>query len=221
MILKRASKKAVIYSTNNFHYAKRRPGTSNMGYSVFNDKKEWCGCIIYGHGANPSIGKAYNLVHGQVIELVRMALNGKQESTSKALAISLKLIKKECPTVKLIVSYADKGQNHVGTIYQATNRYYVGQTDSTGYEYYYKGRWTHSKTISDRRKFYGIKTDHLKKRKTSGKIKYLYPIKNEMRNMVNKISKPYPKKICVDGVKIAQHATSMKEKGQYLSQRSI
>ena len=44
----------------------------------------------------------------------------KQESTSKALAISLKLVKKHCPTVKMIVSYADEGQNHKGIIYQAT-----------------------------------------------------------------------------------------------------
>tara|TARA_Y100001938_G_scaffold58720_1_gene82173 strand:- start:4937 stop:5533 length:597 start_codon:yes stop_codon:yes gene_type:complete len=195
LILKRASKKAIKYSTFNFHYAKRRPGTSNIAYSVFNNKNEWCGCIIYGHGASPSIGKPYGLVHGQIIELVRMALNGKQESTSKALAISMKLVKKDCPTVKMIVSYADKGQNHVGTIYQATNWNYVGQSESTGHEYWYKGRWTHSKTIGDKHRMYGLKIDHLKKRKTSGKIKYIYPLCPEMKILTEKIKKPYPKKI--------------------------
>ena len=221
MKLKKASKKAIIYSTNNFHYARRRPGTSNIAYSVFNKKNEWCGCIIYGRGANPSIGKPYNLLHGQVIELVRMALNGKQESTSKALALSLKLIKKECPTVKLIISYADKGQKHIGTIYQATNWYYVAQTNTTGKEYWYKGRWTHSKTISDKKRFYGLKINHLKTRKTSGKIKYLYPITKDARKLCEKIKKPYPKKkLCVDGVKVAQYTTSIKEEVQYLPQRS-
>ena len=195
MILKKASIKAIKYSTKNFHYSKRRPGTSNISYSVFNDKNEWCGCIIYGHGASPSIGKPYGLVHGQIIELVRMALNGKQESTSKALAISMKLVKKDCPTVKMIVSYADKGQNHIGTIYQATNWNYVGQSESTGHEYWYKGRWTHSKTIGDKHRMYGLKIDHLKKRKTSGKIKYIYPLCPEMKLLTEKIKKPYPKKI--------------------------
>ena len=195
MILKRASKKALKYSTMNFHYAKRPPVINAPSYSVFNNKNEWCGVICYGRGGNPSMGKPYGLLHGQIIELVRMALNGKQESTSKALAISMKLLKKDCPTVKMLVSYADKGQNHVGTIYQATNWSYVGQTESTGYEYLYKGEWRHSKTIGDKHRKYGLRIDHLKKRKTSGKIKYLYPLSPEMKILTEKIKKPYPKKI--------------------------
>ena len=221
MILKRASKKAIIYATKFFHYAKTRPAGATFGYSIFNKKKEWCGVILYGRGGCPSMGTAYNLRHGQIIELVRMALNGKQESTSKALAISLKLVKKDCPTVKLIVSYADKGQNHIGTIYQATNWDYVGQSESTGSEYFYKGKWTHSKTISNAKKYAGLKVELLKKRKVSGKIKYLYPLNKGMKKQIEKIKKPYLKKLGVDSVKVAHHTTSVKEEGQYLPQRSI
>tara|TARA_R100000808_G_scaffold12346_1_gene30793 strand:+ start:181 stop:813 length:633 start_codon:yes stop_codon:yes gene_type:complete len=202
----------MIYAVQNYHYSKTRPAGAIFGYNVFNKKNEWCGVIMYGRGGCSTMGDAYNLKHGQIIELVRMALNGKQESTSKALSISLKLIKKDCPTVKMIVSYADKGQNHIGTIYQATNWYYVGQTKSSGYEYWYKGKWTHSKTISNAKKQKGLRVNLLKKRKVSGKIKYLYPIDKKMLNKLNVISKEYPKKLCDNGV--IRSTLSYQDKGE-------
>lgn len=55
MILKKASRKAIKYACMNFHYAKVMPVT-NLGYSVFNDKGEWCGVILYGGGASPYMG---------------------------------------------------------------------------------------------------------------------------------------------------------------------
>jgi len=199
MILKRASKKANKFAIMNYHYSRRLPNIC-CSYSVFNNKNEWCGVVSYGLGASPAIGKPYKLAQGEIIELVRVALNGKQESTSKAISISLKLLKKDCPSVKLVVSYADIGQNHYGTIYQATNWLYVNTIKSTGTEYFYKGRWTHSKTISDLVRIKGLKRDSLKQRKMSGKIKYLYPLTKDIRNKVLKLSKKYPKKICDGGV---------------------
>ena len=193
----------------NYHYSKRLPNIM-CSYSVFNDNNEWCGVICYGLGAIPSIGSPYDLGQGEIMELVRIALNGKQESTSKALAISLKLIKKDCPMTKLIVSYADKGQNHIGIIYQATNWFYAGQLKSSGTEYWYKGRWTHAKTISDVVKKTGLKRNILKQRKSSGKIKYLYPLHKSMRKKIEKISKPYPKKLCPDGENVSHLVTNRK-----------
>ena len=115
MKLEKASGKAIKYVCENFHYSHTTP-VIRLGYSVFNDNNEWCGVILYSSGANPRIGSEYGLVQGQVIELVRMALNGKQEYTSQALAMSLKMLKKDAPAVKLVVSFADRNQNHIGTI---------------------------------------------------------------------------------------------------------
>ena len=219
MILKRASKKANKYAIMNFHYSKTMPNIM-CSYSVFNDKNQWCGIIAYGLGAIPSIGSPYNLGQGEIMELVRVALNGKQESTSKALSISLKLIKKDCPMTKLIVSYADTGQNHRGIIYQATNWYYVGQLKSSGTEYWYKGKWTHAKTISDVVKKTRLKRNTLKQRKSSGKIKYLYPLNKIMRKKIEKISKPYPKELGIDSVKVTHNITNIEKAGQYRPQCS-
>ena len=189
MRLEKASYKAVKYACLKFHYAKTVPVT-NISYSVFNNNNEWCGVICYGLGANFALGKAYGVVSGQFLELTRMALNGKQESTSKAMAISIKLLKKHKPLVKLLISYADKGQDHLGIIYQATNWIFVEQTDSSGIEVFYKGKWRHSRILGSVSK---NEINKIQKRKKSGKYKYIYPLTKELRTRCLELKKPYPK----------------------------
>ena len=217
MILKRASKKAILYSTKNFHYSKTSPALSGTAYSVFNNNKEWCGCIIYGSGGNPYLGKKYGFTGGEFFELTRMALNGKQESTSKALAISLRLIKKDCPSLKIIISYADKGQNHSGIIYQATNWYYVEESESSSTEFYYKGKWVHSRTMGEIARRYNYNLKSIQRRKSSGKYKYLYPLNKQIRKQIERIAKPYPKKICPTGENVSHLAYQQEVVGSHPS----
>ena len=191
MRLEIASHKAIRYSCLYFHYAKTIPVYS-IGFNVFNENNEWCGCITFGGGANYRLGHSFGLVGGQFLELNRMALNGKQESTSKALSISIKLIKKKYPLVKLLFSYADKGQNNQGIIYQATNWYFIDETETSGWEAFYKGKWRHDRILANvpnRKK--------IPKRKKSGKYKYIYPLKKELIQMCKELKKPYPKNAIV------------------------
>lgn len=191
MRLEIASHKAIKYACLKFHYAKVVPVTS-IAFNVYNNKNEWCGCILFGGGASYMLGNSYGLVSGQFLELTRMALNGKQESTSKAMAIAIKLIKKKKPLVKLLFSYADKGQNHLGIIYQATNWYLVDESESSGIEVFYKGKWGHNRTPSA--KLSNKEFNKLDKRKKAGKYKYVYPLTKELKTMCNNLKKPYPKK---------------------------
>jgi hypothetical protein len=208
MRLEIASRKAIIFACMNFHYAKAIP-VNTFGYSVFNDKNEWCGVILYGTGANNNISNEYNLNKGKVIELVRIALNGKQESTSKCLAISLKLIKKDLPLIKIIVSYADKDQNHNGIIYQATNWIYTGTSmlNKTDSSWVVKGKRYHGRVISDWVKSKGglnglTRKEFIQKYYdknayeyvTKGKIKYIFSLDKNLLSMCKKLAKPYPKK---------------------------
>jgi hypothetical protein len=206
MRLEKASHKAIKYACLNFHYSKSIP-VNTFGFSVFSHKKEWCGVILYGTGANNNLADKYNLVQGNVIELVRMALNGKHESTSKALSLSLKLIKNYLPACRLIVSYADIDQNHNGTIYQATNWYYTGKSmvNKKDGSFIINGKRIHGKTISDKCKKYSLiknfenikkvyKTDDVIEYVTKGKIKYIYPIDKGLVTLCKSLSKPYPKK---------------------------
>jgi hypothetical protein len=136
------------------------------------------------------MGKPYGLTHGQYLELVRVALNGKQSSTSKAVAIAIRLVRKKCPMVRLLISYADKGQEHFGTIYQATNWIFVEETESSGTDIFYKGKWGHDRVPNTLPKEI---RDKLPKRKRPGKRKYLFPLTKEMSILCEKRRKPYPK----------------------------
>ena len=188
MRLEIASNKAIKYACINFHYAKAVP-TYSIGYSVFNNNNEWCGVVLFGGGASVNMPTKFNLRSGQYLELNRMALNGKQSSTSKVLSIAIKLIKKECPTVRMLFSYADKGQEHKGIIYQATNWFYIENIESSGTEYLLNGIWKH-----DRGRYtWGVDFKKLPKRKKAGKHKYIYPLDKTLLPLCNSLSKPYPK----------------------------
>ena len=189
MRLEKASYKAVKYACLKFHYAKTVPVT-NISYSVFNKKNEWCGVICYGLGACANLGKKYGTVSGQFLELTRMALNGKQESTSKAMAISIKLLKKHKPLVRILISYADKGQKHLGIIYQATNWMFVDESKSSGFEVFYKGKWVHDRVPNTLPK---KQREKLEYRKKSGKYKYIYPLTKELKDKCFELKRPYPK----------------------------
>ena len=210
MRLEIASNKAIKYACMNFHYAKAVP-VNTFGYSVFNENNEWCGVVLYGTGANNNLASQYNLKQGNVLELVRMALNGKQESTGKALALSLKLLKKAMPLCKLLISYADKDQNHNGIIYQATNWIYTGTSmiNKKDASYIIDGKRIHGKTISDKCKRFGLVKNVENAKKvykakevieyiTKGKIKYIYPLDKSLLPLCKSLSKPYPKKTISD-----------------------
>ena len=188
MRLEKASYKAIKYACLNFHYAKSIP-VNTFGYSVFNKDNEWCGVALFGTGASPQIGKQYNLKQGQVIEFVRMALNGKQSKTSEVLAKAIRLVKRDLPLVKLIVSYADQEQGHNGIIYQATNWYYLGEVKSPPI---IEGKHNKSMggSVGAARKILGREP---KVYFPKPKHKYVYSLDKNLISLCKSLSKPYPK----------------------------
>ena len=195
------------YACMNYHYAKAVPVTQWV-YNVWNDDGQWCGVVIYGSGANVNIASPYDKWQGQVVELVRVALNGKQGpgKTSEAVSGSLKMLHREAPWIDMVVSYADLDQDHFGTLYQATNWIYTGLTNANKRgAFIVNGKKMHQKTIYGR----GWKESVLWLREnvdpeasefiTKGKHKYLYPMTKQMRKRLQKLSVPYPKKVGGNG----------------------
>lgn len=200
MRLEIASAKAIRYACMKFHYAKRMPAQPMTAFSVFNDKKEWCGVIVFNIGIG-NISKPFNMPNGTVCELVRVALNGKQEQTSKAVAIAVKQFKKVNPLCDLLVSYADSDEKHTGTIYQAMNWYFVS-AHNTGDKFIdpSTGKSIHSRAHSP--KGYNVQfgtkkkvlnTNDLIRSKTGVKYKYIYPLDKSLIPMCKAMAKPYPK----------------------------
>lgn len=206
MRISKATPDGTKYACLHFHYAKAVPVCQYV-YNVWNDEDEWCGVIIYGGGANMHIASPYNKYQGQVVELERVALNGKQGhgNTSTAVALTLKALHKEAPWIDLVVSYADLDQGHNGTLYQATNWIYTGLTNAnTVGAFIINGKKMHQKSIYSK----GWKQSLLwlrenidseaKEHITKGKHKYLYPLTKDMRKRIQILSVPYPKKVIED-----------------------
>ena len=101
----------------------------------------------------------------------------------------MKFLKKQSPSLRLIVSYADPEQGHIGGIYQAGNWIYDGKS-SKAVKIFYKGKWSHKKTVDDA----GINQSKLRKKIVPGKHRYLMPLDKEMRKQILPLSKPYPKR---------------------------
>lgn len=193
--LKRATTEAVKYACLNFHYAKRVPA-SRYAYNVYSDG-EWCGVVIYGPGASPYLATSNGFETGEILELVRVALNGKQPFTSEAVAKTLRQVHKDAPQVKAIISFADMDEGHVGTIYQATNWVYLGiggkRADGNfivnGKKYHNKTIWEKHLTHADLAKI----DPNFKMIRANGKRKYIYVFDKELRKEWQKKALPYPK----------------------------
>lgn len=212
MKLEKASQKAIKFACLNFHYAKSVP-VNSFGFSVFNDENKWCGVVLFGSGASNNLGKLYNLRQGSYLELTRMALNGKQGTTSKVLSLSLKIINKSIPLCKMVISFADTNQNHFGTIYQATNWYFTGIFGGDN-EYFINNRWMHPRSVGS---FNGSRAkENLPLgtiiRRSKPKYRYIYPLHKSLIPLCKSLSKPYPKKQTSAGsVTVAQQASSLQE----------
>lgn len=131
------------------------------------------------------------------------------------MAMALKQLHKDCPLIRLVVSYADCDQNHLGTIYQATNWIFVGTNleNSTDSSWVVNGKRYHGRIISDWVKQHGglkglTREQFIHKYYdanaypfvTKGKRKYLMPLDKKMRKQIEPLAKPYPKN--ADWVKI-------------------
>ena len=186
-----ASRTAIEYACKQFHYSKSVPAVQ-WAYNVYNALDEWCGVIVFGGGANNNLAKNFGKNSGEVLELERVALNGKQEFTSQAVAMALKQLHKDDPLCKIVVSYSDHRQRHLGTIYQATNWIYLGLTITSDTQYFYNGKWTHERSINALPNRAQLKKT-LPKRENSNKFKYVFCFDKKERKQYLELAKPYPK----------------------------
>ena len=197
------SHEAAKYSVEHWHYSRCLPVGKLVKIGVWEDS-EFIGCVIFARGSTPNISKPYGLKMTEVCELTRVALNRHKTPVTKILKIALKFLKKSNPGMRLVVSYADQNQDHVGTIYQAGNWIYTGVSDSST-QYYFQGKWRHQRSMGSL--FTSLKGLNIPKRKILNKYKYIMPLDKEMKNQVIQLSKPYPKSVCSLTVKTPVNQT--------------
>jgi len=185
------------------HYAHRLPSIS-YAYGLFDDG-ELIGVCTYGTPSSPSLRKGVAGVNysDKVLELNRLCLlNNDKNEASYLVANSIK----QLPKNKIIVSYADTEQNHLGIVYQACNFKYTGLSAK-------RTNWVveglehlHGQTIADQfrgqpdrakaiREFYGDKFK-LVDRSRKHRYIYLHGSKTQKKHLLNNLKykiEDYPK----------------------------
>ena len=198
LLITPCSHDAAKYAVMNWHYSQQMPIGKLISYGVW-ENKVYIGAVIYGRGASPELGSAYGLTQIECCELVRVALNKHEASVSQIVAQTIKTLKESNPGLRLIVSFADPERDHKGIIYQAMNWIYCGQS-SPSKEYYYKGKWFHSRmlrptgfgTVPEIAKLSKEQQKQLPIREMKGKYRYIYPLDKAMRRKIDKLRLPYP-----------------------------
>jgi len=186
-----ATYEAVKYACLNYHYSKTIPCGKLVKIGVWEEGK-FIGVVLYGRGANKWLGSPYGCKQQECCELVRVALTKHKNPVSRIVAISLKLLKKVCPDLKIVVSYADTEQGHHGGIYQAGNWVFVGK-GCPSQMYKYKGKILPGRTaISKFGSVIGV--PGLESIKSSDKLKYIMPLCQSIRADILKLKKPYLKR---------------------------
>jgi hypothetical protein len=187
---------AAKYAVQHWHYSRSLPCSKTARLGVWENEK-FIGVVVFAWGANRHLAGEYKLKMTECVELCRIALTKHTTPVSRILSIAVRMLKREMPGIRLLVSYADLNQGHEGKIYQASNWLFVG---TTGHEagIMLNGKLTHRRTINSK---YGTSDiDWLRSRIDSSacrhegkpKFKYLLPLDDEIRERITRLSKPYP-----------------------------
>ena len=194
-----ASHEAARYACEHWHYSKCIPKSKLAKIGVWEDGK-FIGVVIFGVGANNNMLKPFGYNSDEGCELVRVALRNHNNYVTRIISLSIKFLKNNMPKLKMIVSYADPNEGHIGGIYQGGNWIYTGVTDNSKFPII-NGKVTHPRTLS-----LMVKSGKIKSRSEIeyvdkiGKYRYIMPLYKDVRKGLLKYSKPYPKKTCPIGV---------------------
>lgn len=70
---------------------------------------------------------------------------GRRYPTTQAVAISLKLLRRQSPGLELVVFFADLGKGHVGALCQVGGWLYLGDSEQSYFRLH--GRAVHPRTV--------------------------------------------------------------------------
>jgi len=187
------------FAVEHYHYSKQMPSDKKLLFGAWEDGK-FIGSVIYNRGSRMLYAEFTPQNRGGVCELARVALKEHKTPVTKIISETIKLIKKTQPQIEVIVSYADRNQNHLGVIYQAGNWIYLGTISRKSWMMI-NGEKVHARSASSR---YGTSSlkwiqQHIDKNAyyipDKGRHKYCYPLTKKQRKILECRRKPYPKEL--------------------------
>jgi hypothetical protein len=217
----KCSHEAAKYAVMNWHYSKSMPAGKLIKFGVWENDK-FIGCVIYGRGATPNLGKPYGLQQTEICELVRIALDKHETPVTKIVAETLRKLRTSNPGLRLVVSFADPNQGHTGQIYKAGNWIYTGKSEASKF-YKVHGKIMHPRTA------YSLGKNSLEwliKNIDSqaepvyklGKLRFLFPLDKQMARNLKKLALDYPH--AIEGLEVSRSNSVTKVRGAIPANRS-
>jgi hypothetical protein len=108
------------------HYLDKWPAVSTALIALCRDDIP-VGCIVFAVPPRETIARYGD----ETWELARLWVEDAEPANTESWFIvrAVKLLRRLCPTIRYLVSYADPSVGHIGTIYKAANWTSDGQTD--------------------------------------------------------------------------------------------
>ena len=148
LVVRRSTVKEARPYIATHHYSKTMPDSTTDVFMGFYDGV-FAGVCVFGMGTGK--GQYYRLLpdlqDGEYRELTRLwSPDGMPKNTeSRLISEAIKLLPKK---VRLLLSYADPSEGHQGSVYQATNWYFIGKTGGGNKMVDKTGKVLHSRLTS-------------------------------------------------------------------------
>jgi hypothetical protein len=189
---------AATYAVMHWHYSKTMPSGKLVKVGAW-EAGRFVGAVLFGKGASPNLGGQFGVSNVEVCELVRVAMRDHVTPTTALVAAALRMLRRHSPGLRLVVSFADAGQGHLGTLYQAGNWIYTGPVEHTWYRV--RGRLVHPKTLHSTYGIGGQSVPWLRAHvdpkaervAMPAKHRYLMPLDRAMRRAVMPYALPAPR----------------------------
>jgi hypothetical protein len=195
-----ATHAAAKYACENWHYSKSVPVPPLVKVGAWEGGK-FIGVVMFSRGANNNLLKPFGLTQVEGCELTRIALTKHESPVSRIARLAIAFLKRNSPSLRLIVSFADPGEGHHGGVYQAGNWIYTGRQPPTVEYLAPDGKQWHGRMVSKdgRIKVQGAyrkcwRFDQCTPIEKPGKHRYLMPLDAEMKARILPLAKPYPKR---------------------------
>lgn len=203
---------AAKYAVEHWHYSRSMPDPKMVKIGVWEDQ-QYIGVVLFSRGvSSTNLSKSLGITSTEICELSRVALRTHQASVTKIISVALLLLKRCNPALRIVVSYADENQGHLGVIYQAGNWLFTGQTAASPFYRDAQGKKIHSRSCSASgvSKQFGamkrvLRRQCLTKVQQKRKWRYMMPLDKAMRTQLQAMGvvKPYPKRVTSDTIDTA------------------
>jgi hypothetical protein len=191
-------REAATFACKAWHYSRSMPSGRLVTIGAW-EGRAFIGAVVFGRGASSEIASPFNVRQDEICELCRVALGHHVAPSSQIVARAVRLLRRQSPGLRVIVSYADPAHGHFGILYQACGWLFLGTTNAESL-IRLNGRIFHPRTVGSRYRTRAIDwlqanvaTDAAHFR-TPPKFRYVLPLDDAMRQQLAARVRSYPKR---------------------------